>query len=187
MREFAVIPGKLSRFDQYARDRSTVPADKLGRRMHYYIHSMLKWSAQVGSCKGIIDNQGHISFVCYISNGTDIQHITAWIAYRLTIQGTCARGQSVSIVLWISAIYKDGIDTPGAQCQVELRVCAAIQAARRDNFVTGSQQGHHGYHLRSHARSCCQCASSPLESRNAFLKCSICGIHDACVNIAKAL
>src|SRR6266566_8278142 len=130
MREIAVIPGKLSRFDQYACDRSTMPTDKLGRGMHYDISSMLKWSAQVRSCKGIIDNQGYPSFVCYVRNGTDIQHITTWVANCLTIQGTCMGRECASIVHRVCAINKNGVDTPGTQCQVELRVRAAIKAAR---------------------------------------------------------
>ena len=82
--------------------------------MYYDICSMLKWSAQVGRSKSIIDNQGYTGFVCYVSNSTNIQHITAWIAYCFTIQCACAWCESATIVPRISAIDKDGVDTPGA-------------------------------------------------------------------------
>ena len=90
MWEIAIIPGKLSRFDQRSGYRGTMPTNELGCRVHYDIRSMLKWSAQVGSREGIIDHQGHSSFVCYVSNGTDIQHITTRITNCLTIQCACA-------------------------------------------------------------------------------------------------
>ena len=42
MGEVAVIPGKLPRFDKDARDRITMPPNKLGRRMHDNVGPILK-------------------------------------------------------------------------------------------------------------------------------------------------
>src|SRR5215469_8589183 len=98
--------------------------------MYDDIRSMLEWPAQVGSSKSIINNQGYSNFVRYVSNSTNIQHITTWIAYCFTIQRACAWCQSASIILRVSTIDKNGVDTPGAQSQVELSVGTAIQTAR---------------------------------------------------------
>src|SRR5207302_7933742 len=82
-----------------------------------------------------------------------LQYITTLIADVFAVERTRARSQGAAIVLRVSAIYEDGVDAPGTQREIELGMRASIEAARRDDLVARTEQGHHGDHLRSHTRS----------------------------------
>src|SRR5207249_612353 len=76
MGEVTVIPGKLTGFDENARDRIAMTPNELGRRMHDNVGSILKWPAQVRRGKGVIDDERHASFMGNAGNSSYIQHVS---------------------------------------------------------------------------------------------------------------
>src|SRR6185312_10081486 len=113
MSKFAIIPGKLTRFDQYATDGGSMSTDEFGRRMDHDISSMLKRSTEIGCGKGAIHDKWYTSFVGDIGHGSYVQHVTTWIADGFTVEHTCTRRDGTPIIFGIGAIHKNGIDAPG--------------------------------------------------------------------------
>ena len=119
------------------------------------------------------------------------QHVAAWITDSFTVEGTGTWGEGMAVVFRISAIDKDGIDTPGTEGQVKLSVGAAVEVK-----AAGGDAGHplgrsnviivaiwDTCHTRSGGdRSC-----AAFQGGDALLKGGGCGIYDASINIAEAL
>src|SRR5947209_6814177 len=118
-------------------------ANKLGRRMHDDICSMVKWSAQIGSGKGVINDEGHACLVRDIGDRADIKHIPSRIADGFAVKSAGARCYSPSIIFRIGAIHKDRVDAPGTQRNVKLRMRTSVETAGRDYIIAWTQQAHH--------------------------------------------
>src|SRR5437763_6571067 len=112
--------------------------------MHDDVRTMFKRTAQVGRGKGIIYDKRDSSLVGNISDGTDIEHITTWVADGFTVKGTSTRRESAAVVLGVGAVEENRVNAPGAQSQVELCMRAPVKAAGRDQIISRTKQSHHG-------------------------------------------
>src|SRR5205807_4110284 len=155
--------------------------------MHDDVRTMFKGTAQVGCGKGIIYDKRDTGLVCNISDGTDIEHITTWVADGFTVKGTSTRRESAAVVLGVRAVDENRIDAPGSESQVELCMRAAVEAAGRDQIISRTKESHHGCHLCSHARGGGNRSCAALQRGNTLLKGGSSGVHDTSVDIAEAL
>src|SRR2546430_17660596 len=120
--------------------------------MHDDVRTMFKRTAQVGCGKGVIYDKRNASLVGNIGDGTDIEHITTWVADGFTVKGTSTRRESAAVVLGVRAVDENRIDAPGSESQVELCMRAAVEGAGRDQIISRTKERHHRCHLGSHAR-----------------------------------
>src|SRR5437764_10019355 len=112
--------------------------DKLCRRMRNDIRAMFKRTAEIGRGEGVIYDQRQARLMSNIGNRPDIQDITAWIANRLAIEGTCTRCDRFAVVLRFSAIDKDSINTPDTQRNIKLCMRTTIETTGGDDLITGT-------------------------------------------------
>src|SRR2546423_15414192 len=120
--------------------------------MHDDVRTMFKRTAQVGCGKGVIYDKRDASLVGNISDGTDIEHITTWVADGFTVKGTSTRRESAAVVLGVRAVDGNRIDAPGSEGKGELCMRGPVEAAGRDQIISRTKEGHHSCHLCSHAR-----------------------------------
>ena len=80
-----LLPVKLSAINDDTTQRRTVTADKLGGRMHHDISSMFDRTNQVRCAKRIVDNQGDVMLMGYLSQCINIGHVTVRITEGLCI------------------------------------------------------------------------------------------------------
>src|SRR5260370_16017456 len=96
------------------------------------VRTMVKGTAQVGCGKGIIYDKRDTGLVCNISDGTDIEHITTWVADGFTVKGTSTRRESAAVVLGVGAVDENRVNAPGTEGQVELCMRAPLEAPGRE-------------------------------------------------------
>src|SRR5437016_13422471 len=120
--------------------------------MHDDVRTMFKRTAQVGRGKGVIYDKRDASLVGNISDGTDIEHVTTWVANGFTVKGTSTGRESAAVVLGGGAFNENRANARGAESQVELCMRAAVEAAGRDQIISRTKESHHGCHLCIQAR-----------------------------------
>src|SRR5260370_41634066 len=99
--------------------------------MHDDVRTMFKGTAQVGCGKGIIYDKRDTGLVCNISNGTDIEHITTWVADGFTVKGTSTRRESAAVILVVGAVDENRVNATATEGQAELCMRSALEGTGR--------------------------------------------------------
>jgi hypothetical protein len=117
----------------------------------------------------------------------DVQHVHARVADGFPIQGASTRCDGAPEVLRIVWINECSLDPQPPEAHVELGISAAVECLRGDNLIPRFEQAHERDELRSLSAPHCQRPHAALEGRHALLEHGGGRVHDARVDVAKAL
>ena len=164
-----------------------MPADELGRRVHYDVRAVLDRPAQIRRGKRVIDDQRHAGLVRNLGNGLDIDDIHSRISNRLDVDELRLVCDRCAEVLRVVGLDEGRVEAKTPEGDVELRVGASVERGRRDQVVAGSAQAADGEKLRRLSARERQRADAALQRSHALLEHGRGGVHDARVDVAEAL
>ena len=145
-------------------------ANKLGSRMNHNICSMLKWTNQVWSTKGIVHYYWQAMLVSQLRDSINIWNITIWIAQGLQIYSLGIRLNSSLDFLQIVGIYKGGFNAVMRQSMSQQVEAAAINGLLGYNVLTSTSQSLNSIVNSSRTRSYSQSSRATLQSCNTLLQ-----------------
>ena len=158
-------------------------ANKLGSRMNHNICSMLKWTNQVWSTKGIVHYYWQAMLVSQLRDSINIWNITIWIAQGLQIYSLGIRLNSSLDFLQIVGIYKGGFNAVMRQSMSQQVEAAAINGLLGYNVLTSTSQSLNSIVNSSRTRSYSQSSRATLQSCNTLLQNILSGIGQTSIDI----
>ena len=170
-----------------AADRRAVPADELGRGVDDDVGAMFERAAEIRGGEGVVDHQRHAGLVGDLGDGGDVEHADLRVADRLAVEHPRPRRDRPAEVLRIGRIDEDDVDAPAPQRDVELGVRPAVEGARGDDLIAGTEQRRQRDVLRGLSRRGGQTADALLERGDPLLEGGGGRVHDPRVDVAEPL
>ena len=187
-RIFAILrPVEGAGIDDDAGDRVAVAAQKLRRRMHDDVRTMLDRADQVGRRQRVVDDQGHAGLARHRRDCLDIGDRAAGIGDGLDEDRLGARRNPALEAADIIGIGPHHVPAKALEGVGELVDRAAIEFSRGDEFVARHQELLQRHHLRGVAGGNRERRGAALERRDAFLQHGVGGIADAGIDVAERL
>ena len=187
LREIALRPRELATVHDDAPDARAVPAHELRQRVDDDVGPEIDRAAKVRRGKGVVDDKGNIVLVGDPSHRFDVQHVAPRVADRLAVQALRLRRDRLAEVLGIVRFDERRVEAEFPEADIELRVGAAVERARRHHLVAGHHQAADGDELGRLPARHRQRRGSVLERRHPLFQYPVGGVHDAGVNVAELL
>jgi hypothetical protein len=186
-REFAVVPREIPAVDDEAADGLAMATDVLGCRVDDDVRPVLQRLHQCRRGGGVVDDEGDAGGLGDAAQRLQVSHVQPRVTQGLCVQRACpgADGSLHRVVFPNFDEFCPNAE-PG-EGHLEEVVGAAVEAACRDNLVSGLEQGEQRERLRRLPTGHCQSRDAALERRDALLEHVVGGVHDAAVDVAELL
>ena len=112
----------------------------LVKRMHHDISAIVDRARDVRSSEGVVDHQRNAVFVRDLGDRLDIEHIAARIADRFAIEQLGLGRDGLAEIFGIVRLDEHEIVAEPAHGDIELRECAAVQGAGRNDLIARARQ-----------------------------------------------
>ena len=166
----ALRPVEFSRLDHDAAERVSMARQELRGRMNDDVGAVLDRPAQIRGRQRVVDDQRNARLMGDVGDALDVHDNAAGVGEVLDEDRLAFRGQRLAEILRLGRIDEMAGPAELLERQTELRERAAVEVARRDEFVARPHQREEDQELRRVARRGGDRGSAALEGRDPFLK-----------------